>query len=141
MHPNQHALNPDTTRVYATFNSQNKGPFLPFNKIKTPLKIRGSNSSRLMLKYNVYAIHNKSKRGGKLKTRKSQLKAVENWNKKNPLNVTYNQKKRAAKSFILTDLKGDTKGAQAINANRQQYISDLKQLHSDIEQRLKDLKR
>lgn len=92
-----------------------------------------------MLKYNVYAIHNKSKRGGKLKTRKSQLKAVENWNKKNPLNVTYNQKKRAAKSFILTDLKGDTKGAQAINANRQQYISDLKDLHSDIEQRLKDL--
>lgn len=87
------------------------------------------------------AIHNKPKGGGKLKTRKSQIKAVKNWNEKNPLNVTYNQKKRAARSFVLTDLKGATKGAQAINANRIQYLSDLKQLHSDIEQRIKDLKR
>lgn len=69
------------------------------------------------------------------------MRAVDNWNKKNPLNVTYNQKKRAARSFVLTDLKGNTKGAQAINANHIQYISDLKQLHSDIEQRLKDLER
>lgn len=75
------------------------------------------------------------------KTSQAQLKAVDNWNAKNPLSVTYNQKKRAAKSFVLIDLKGDTKGAQAINANRMQYVSDLKQLHSDIEQRLKDLKR
>ena len=73
------------------------------------------------------------------KTSQAQLKAVDNWNAKNPLSVTYNQKKRAAKSFVLIDLKGDTKGAQAINANRMQYVSDLKQLHSDIEQRLKDL--
>lgn len=96
-----------------------------------------------MLKYNVYVIINKP-RGDILankKTSQAQLKAVDNWNKKNPLNVTYNQKKRAARSFVLTNLKGDTKGAQAINANRIQYISDLKQLHSDIEQRLKDLKR
>ena len=74
-------------------------------------------------------------------TSEAQKQAIKNWNAKNPLNVTYNQKKRAARSFILTDLKGDTKGAQAINANRLQYLSDLKQLHSDIEQRLKDLKR
>lgn len=79
--------------------------------------------------------------GGILATSEAQKQAIKNWNEKNPLNVTYNQKKRAARSFILTDLKGDTKGAQAINANRLQYLSDLKQLHSDIEQRLKDLKR
>lgn len=74
-------------------------------------------------------------------TSEAQKQAIKNWNEKNPLNVTYNQKKRAARSFVLTDLKGDTKGAQAINANRIQYVSDLKELHSDIEQRLKDLKR
>ena len=79
--------------------------------------------------------------GEKLATSEAQKQAIKNWNEKNPLNVTYNQKKRAAKSFILIDLKGDTKGARAINANRLQYLSDLKQLHSDIEQRLKDLKR
>lgn len=76
-----------------------------------------------------------------MKTKKSQIKAVKNWNKRNPLNVTYNQKKRAARSFVLTDLKGNTKGAQAINDNYQQYLSDLEQLHLDIEKRLKDLKR
>ena len=76
-----------------------------------------------------------------MKTKKSQIRAVKNWNKRNPLNVTYNQKKRAAKSFVLTDLKGHTKGAQAINDNYQQYLSDLEQLHLDIEKRLKDLKR
>ena len=80
-------------------------------------------------------------RGGKLKTRKSQIKAAKNWNKRNPLNVTYNQKKRAARSFVLIDLKGNTKGAQAINDNYQQYLLDLEQLHFDIEKRLKDLKR
>ena len=47
------------------------------------------------------------------KTSKAQLKAVSNWNAKNPLNVTYNQKKRAARSFVLIDLKGNTKGAKA----------------------------
>ena len=73
------------------------------------------------------------------KTSDAQLKAVSNWNAKNPLNVTYNQKKRAARSFVLIDLKGNTKGAKAINENRIQYIKDLKDLHSDIEQRLKDL--
>lgn len=80
-------------------------------------------------------------RGGKLKTRKSQIKAAKNWNKRNPLNVTYNRMKRAAKSFVLIDLKGNTKGAQAINDNYQQYLLDLEQLHFDIEKRLKDLKR
>lgn len=76
-----------------------------------------------------------------MKTKKSQIKAVKNWNKRNPLNVTYNQKKRAARSFVLIDLKGNTKGAQAINDNYQQYLLDLEQLHLDIEKRLKDLKR
>ena len=80
-------------------------------------------------------------RGRKLKTKKSQIKAAKNWNKRNPLNVTYNRMKRAAKSFVLIDLKGNTKGAQAINDNYQQYLSDLEQLHLDIEKRLKDLKR
>ena len=76
-----------------------------------------------------------------MKTKKSQIKAAKNWNKRNPLNVTYNRMKRAAKSFVLIDLKGNTKGAQAINDNYQQYLSDLEQLHLDIEKRLKDLKR
>lgn len=93
-----------------------------------------------MLEYNVYVIR-KIKGGEILATSEAQKQAIKNWNEKNPLNVTYNQKKRAARSFVLTDLKGDTKGAQAINANRIQYVSDLKELHSDIEQRLKDLKR
>ena len=74
-------------------------------------------------------------------TSEAQKQAIKNWNAKNPLNVTYNQKKRAARSFVLTDLKGDTKGAQAINANRVQYIDDLKELRGDIDQRLKDLQR
>lgn len=69
----------------------------------------------------------------------SQKRAVKNWNQKNPLNVTYNQKKRAARSFVTIDLKGNTKGAQAINANRSQYILDLQDLRADIDQRLKDL--
>lgn len=86
-------------------------------------------------------LYTKLKGGEKLATSEAQKQAIKKWNAKNPLNVTYNQKKRAARSFVLTDLKGDTKGAQAINANRLQYIDDLKELHSDIEQRLKDLKR
>ena len=73
------------------------------------------------------------------KTSDAQLKAVSNWNAKNPLNVTYNQKKRAARSFVLIDLKGNTKGAKAINENRIQYINDLKEFKQDIDQRLKDL--
>ena len=65
------------------------------------------------------------------KTSDAQLKAVSNWNAKNPLNVTYNQKKRAARSFVLIDLKGNTKGAKAINENRIQYVLDVLQINDD----------
>ena len=52
---------------------------------------------------------------------------------------TYWNRKGGARQFVLADLSKDTKLAQAINENRLQYIDDLKELHSDIEQRLKDL--
>ena len=72
-------------------------------------------------------------------TSNSLKKAIKKYQEKNPLMKTYWNRKGGARQFVLADLSKDTKLAQAINENRLQYIDDLKELHSDIEQRLKDL--
>ena len=46
---------------------------------------------------------------------KARAKANKKWNDANPLNITYNQKKRAARNFVNTNLSADTKIAKAIN--------------------------
>ncbi|WP_323067453.1 hypothetical protein [Limosilactobacillus reuteri] len=72
-------------------------------------------------------------------TSEATKRAIKNYQEKNPLMRTYWNRKGGARQFILADLSKDTKLSQAINENRLQYIKDLKELHSDIEQRLKDL--
>ena len=74
-------------------------------------------------------------------TSEATKRAIKNYQEKNPLMRTYWNRKGGARQFILADLSKDTKLSQAINSNRLQYIDDLKELHSDIEQRLKDLQR
>lgn len=72
--------------------------------------------------------------------RESTRKAIKNYRKRNPLKKTYWDRKAVAHSFITVPLTKNTKLAQAINANRLQYIDDLKSLKSDIENRLEELK-
>lgn len=72
-------------------------------------------------------------------TSEATKRAIKKYQNENPLMRTYWNRKGGARQFILADLSKDTKLAQAINENRIQYINDLKELHSDIEQRLKDL--
>lgn len=74
-------------------------------------------------------------------TSEAMKKAIKKYQNNNPLQKTYWNRKGGARQFILADLSKDTKLAQAINANRFQYISDLKELRNDIDQRLKDLQR
>ena len=71
--------------------------------------------------------------------RDSTRRAVKNYKKRNPLQQTYWDRKAAAHSFITVPLTKNTKLAQAINANRLQYIDDLQSLKIDIENRLKEL--
>lgn len=70
----------------------------------------------------------------------AQKEATKKYRAENPLKKTYWDRKGQARGFITVNLKRNTKLAKAINENRLQYISDLKELHSDIEQRLKELK-
>ncbi|WP_323112672.1 hypothetical protein, partial [Limosilactobacillus reuteri] len=77
--------------------------------------------------------------GETMATSEATKRAIKNYQEKNPLMRTYWNRKGGARQFILADLSKDTKLSQAINENRLQYIKDLKELHSDIEQRLKDL--
>lgn len=79
--------------------------------------------------------------GGILATSESLKKAIKKYQNNNPLQKTYWNRKGGARQFILVDLKKNTKLAQAVNANRVQYIDDLKELRNDIDQRLKDLQR
>lgn len=72
--------------------------------------------------------------------RESTRKAIKNYKKRNPLQQTYWDRKAVAHTFITVPLTKNTKLAQAINANRLQYIDDLKSLKSDIENRLEELK-
>ena len=74
-------------------------------------------------------------------TSDSLKKAIKKYQDNNPLQKTYWNRKGGARQFILVDLKKNTKLAQAINANRVQYIDDLKELRDNIDQRLKDLQR
>ena len=72
--------------------------------------------------------------------RESTRKAIKNYKNRNPLQQTYWDRKAVAHTFITVPLTKNTKLAQAINANRLQYIDDLKSLKSDIENRLEELK-
>ncbi|MFR0496356.1 hypothetical protein ACLUX6_06610 [Limosilactobacillus reuteri subsp. suis] len=72
-------------------------------------------------------------------TSEATKRAINNYKKNNPIQQTYWDRKSQARGFINVNLKKSTKLSQAINENRLQYIDDLKELHSDIEQRLKDL--
>lgn len=72
-------------------------------------------------------------------TSDSLKKAIKKYQDRNPLMRTYWNRKGGARQFIVADLSKDTKLAQAINANRLQYIDDLKSLKIDIENRLKEL--
>ena len=72
-------------------------------------------------------------------TSDAMKRAIKKYQDKNPLMKTYWNRKGGARQFILVDLSKDTKLARAINENRFQYISDLKELRNDIDQRLKDL--
>lgn len=72
--------------------------------------------------------------------RESTRNAIKNYRKRNPLKQTYWDRKSVAHTFITVPLTKNTKLAQAINANRLQYIDDLKSLKSDIENRLEELK-
>ncbi|OTA46612.1 hypothetical protein BHL89_05330 [Limosilactobacillus reuteri] len=72
-------------------------------------------------------------------TSEATKRAINNYKKNNPIQQTYWDRKSQARGFINVNLKKSTKLAKAINENRPQYIKDLKELHSDIEQRLKDL--
>lgn len=74
-------------------------------------------------------------------TSESLKKAIKKYQNNNPLQKTYWNRKGGARQFILVDLKKNTKLAQAVKANRVQYIDDLKELRDDIDQRLKDLQR
>ena len=70
---------------------------------------------------------------------KARAKANKKWNDANPLNITYNQKKRAARNFVNTNLSADTKIAKAINFYIDDYKNDLIELRSEIDKRLKSL--
>lgn len=70
--------------------------------------------------------------------RDSTRRAIKNYKKRNPLQQTYWDRKAVAHSFATVPLTKNTKLAQAINANRLQYIDDLKSLKIDIENRLKE---
>lgn len=72
-------------------------------------------------------------------TSEATKKAINNYKKRNPIQQTYWDRKSQARGFVNVDLNKSTKLARAINENKTQYIDDLKELHSDIEQRLKDL--
>ena len=70
---------------------------------------------------------------------KARAKANKKWNDANPLNITYNQKKRAARNFVNTNLSADTKISKAINFYIDDYKNDLIELRSEIDKRLKSL--
>lgn len=72
-------------------------------------------------------------------TSEATKRAINNYKKNNPIQQTYWDRKSQARGFINVDLNKSTKLVKAINENRTQYINDLKELRSDIDQRLKDL--
>ena len=75
--------------------------------------------------------------GGKLATKKSQIKASRKYEKEHPERVTYTTARRKAFNFI--NAGKDSKVGEAISLYSDEYVEDLKDLYRQVGEKIKRL--